>query len=194
MTNMAGDTRDFPADEQPDDETIARVMTKVGRLDSADPVEPTERMPTFANTGVLSHHDPGCNCWPHVSERDAIDAIAKAALDEYREARSQPSAEKPAVLPADAHDALAEAEEEASLAGEMTGTAHTIASGLIHRLEAKGWHLTRADQPAQDVERLRAALRALFDECVIIRKHPGLFPHIDTMNDARRALDEANRG
>lgn len=47
----------------------------------------TERMPTFANTGVLIHHDSGCHCWPHVSEQDALDAIAATGLAEYRDAK-----------------------------------------------------------------------------------------------------------
>lgn len=57
-----------------------------------------DTMPTFANTGELMHHDPGCRCWPHVSERDALDAIAAVGLAEYRskvatldEARATPS-------------------------------------------------------------------------------------------------------
>ncbi len=48
-------------------------------------------LPTFANTGVLTHHDPGCTCWPHVGERDALDAIAAAALAEYRDGKARHS-------------------------------------------------------------------------------------------------------
>lgn len=47
----------------------------------------TERAPTFANTGVLTRHDLGCRCWPHVSEQDALDAIAAVGLNEYRDGK-----------------------------------------------------------------------------------------------------------
>ena len=51
----------------------------------------TEQAPTFANTGELLHHDLGCRCWPHVSEKDALDAIAAVGLAEYRSARLTPA-------------------------------------------------------------------------------------------------------
>jgi hypothetical protein len=56
--------------------------------------------PTFANTGVLTHHGLGCRCWPHVSEQDALDAIAAAALAEYRDGkrRVEPAPEPTAAL------------------------------------------------------------------------------------------------
>ena len=47
----------------------------------------TDLAPTFANTGVLTRHGPGCQCWPHVSERDATDAIEAVALAEYRDGK-----------------------------------------------------------------------------------------------------------
>jgi hypothetical protein len=34
----------------------------------------------------LQVHDNGCRCWPHVSERDAIEAIVAVARAEYRSA------------------------------------------------------------------------------------------------------------
>lgn len=40
----------------------------------------TEAAPPF-----MARHDPGCSCWPHVSERDAHEAITRAATAEYRE-------------------------------------------------------------------------------------------------------------
>lgn len=42
------------------------------------------------------------------------------------------------------------------------------------------------------VKELEKALRPLYDECVIIRTHPErkLKPHPDTMEDARKALEE----
>jgi hypothetical protein len=51
-----------------------------------------EPAPTFANTGELLHHANGCRCWPHVSERDALDAIAAVALAEYRSKVAAPPA------------------------------------------------------------------------------------------------------
>ena len=50
-----------------------------------EPREPTllelEREDPFAP------HDPGCRCWPHVSQRAAIEAATQAATAEYRAAR-----------------------------------------------------------------------------------------------------------
>jgi hypothetical protein len=47
----------------------------------------TDLAPTFANTGLLTHHDLGCRCYPHVAERDALDAIAAVGLAEYRDGK-----------------------------------------------------------------------------------------------------------
>jgi hypothetical protein len=44
--------------------------------------------------------------------------------------------------------------------------------------------------------KLRAAAKALYDECVIIRQHPErhLHPHVDTIRDMEAALREAEAG
>ena len=35
----------------------------------------------------LARHDPGCQCWPHVTEKDALEAIAGVGHLEYLDAR-----------------------------------------------------------------------------------------------------------
>jgi hypothetical protein len=35
----------------------------------------------------MPRHDIGCTCWPHVSERDAQEAVEAVALAEYRDGR-----------------------------------------------------------------------------------------------------------
>ena len=43
------------------------------------------RPPTNVAGGpLLEQHDPGCRCWPHVAQADAIKAVEHAALMEYR--------------------------------------------------------------------------------------------------------------
>ena len=40
---------------------------------------------------AMPTHDNGCQCWPHVSRRDAERTIEAVALAEYRSARSTPA-------------------------------------------------------------------------------------------------------
>ncbi len=40
----------------------------------------------------MPRHDHGCNCWPHVSEKEALALIADVATLEYREGRDARSA------------------------------------------------------------------------------------------------------
>jgi hypothetical protein len=72
-------------------------------------------------------------------------------IEAYRltrsEARTQPSAEKPAVL-SDAVEALAEALEQTDTMG-FTRKHHRADAAKLIRALPEGWHLTRTDQPAQ---------------------------------------------
>jgi hypothetical protein len=178
--------------------------------DSADPVEPTTEAgkalhdtpwePDDEHGGYglsdLSHAHgyPTDHSWMGPAE-----AIAKH-LDKARA-----SAEKPAVL-SDAVEALAAALHSASpnshLQKRKCTDRHDIRARDILDELPEGWHLTRADQPAQtaEVERLRAALAEIVALPVVTpdHGHGGIYPpYLEAIlvhKIARRALDEANRG
>jgi len=93
------------------------------------PAPALDKTPTFASTGELTHHDLGCRCYPHVSEQDALDAIAAAALAEYRDGLSRAPAPAPAL---DGHYVVEWDERtRAIIATERIGPSEFGASSII---------------------------------------------------------------
>lgn len=97
-------------------------MSELSEIERADPFQP---------------HDPGCRCWPHVSQRAAVEAATQAATTEYREGVRVP------MTPIPADDPLREALELA----------------LAHRFAGNDDFTEAADYVLRSLEEARFALQ-----------------------------------
>lgn len=115
-------------------------------MEAADPFQP---------------HDPGCTCWPHVSQRAAIEGAVQAATTEYR-MPPDPSLEQLAVEMSEAYTYLDRDNSRAALPfiDDFETFWEPFAALVLAGLAESGLRLVPATEPDPG---LRAAALAVSD-------------------------------